>query len=157
MVVLGGTKDNDNINDDIEVFNWQLAITQRDVWWERSALTLPVPMWGISPTIVDEHCTYIVGYTQPKYTSNRTYRLSINLLIFLLQQSQHTKALDRQAVWSELSHAPHFFTALIPELYTPIIVGVRDNRGDHCIRSMPIRHVSQAMYGRRLRHFQLQG
>ena len=129
VVVLGGTKDNDNINDDIEVFNWRLAITQRDVQWERSALTLPVPMWGISPTIVDEHL-YIVGYTQPKGTSNRTYRLSINLLIFLLQQPQHTRALDRQAVWSELSRAPHFFTALVPELYPPIIVGGGDSRGD---------------------------
>ena len=129
MVVLGGTKDNDNINDDIEVFNWRLAITQRNVQWQRSALTLPVPMWGISPTIVDEHL-YIVGYTQPKGTSNRTYRLSINLLIFLLQQPQHTRALDRQAVWSELSRAPHFFTALVPELYPPIVVGGGDSRGD---------------------------
>ena len=129
VVVLGGTKDNDNINDDIEVFNWRLAITQKDVQWERSALTLPVPMWGISPTIVDEFL-YIVSYTQPKGTSNRTYRLSINLLIFLLQQPQHATALDRQAVWSELSRAPHFFAALVPELYPPIIMGGGDSNGD---------------------------
>lgn len=129
VVVLGGTQDNDSINNDIEVFNWRLAMTQQDIQWERSVLTLPVPMWGISPTIVDEYL-YIVGYTQPRGTSNRTYRLSINLLIFLLQQPQHANALDRQAVWSELSRAPYFFTALVPDLYPPIIMGGGDSTGD---------------------------
>ena len=106
-----------------------MAITQRDVQWQRLALTLPVSMWGIFPTITDDHL-YIVGYTQPKGTSNRTYRLSINLLIFLLQQPQHTRALDRQAVWSELSRALHFFTALVPKLYPLIVVGGGDSRGN---------------------------
>ena len=129
VVVLGGTQDNDNINNDIEVFNWRLAMTQKDTQWERSALTLPVPMWGISPIIADEYL-YIVGYTQPRGTSNRTYRLSISLLIFLLQQPHHAGALDRQVVWSELSRAPYFFTALVPELYPPIIMGGGDNTGN---------------------------
>jgi len=129
VVVFGGTKDNESINDDIEVLNWRLAAAQRDLKWERAALTLPVAMWGISPAVADEYI-YIVGYTQPKGTSSRTYRLSIKLLIFLLQHPHHARALDRQAAWSELSRAPNFFTALVPELHPPIIMGGGNNRGD---------------------------
>ena len=60
------------------------------------------------------------------------YRLSISLLIFLLQQPHNAGALDhdRQAVWSELSHAPYFFMALVPELYPLLIMGGGDNTGD---------------------------
>ena len=90
------------------------------------------------------------------YFVYRTYRLSINLLIFLLQQPQHTRALDRQAVWSELSHTLHFFTALVPELYPPIIVGVEIAEAT-LLHQMYACTTCQATHGRKLHHFQLLG
>ena len=110
-------------------------------------------MWGISPTIVYE-LLYIVIYKQLKDTSNRTYWLScINLLIFILQQWQHTRALGRLAVWSELSCTPNFFTALDPKLYPQIVIGGGGSRGNVPSTDVCLYDMSGKAW-KKLHHFQ---
>ena len=154
VVVPGGTKDNDNINDDIEVFNWRLAITQRYVQWQRLALTLPVPMWGISPTIVDEHL-YIVGYTQPNGpVTELTGYLSIFSSFYCSNHNTQELLIDRQFGWSCPMHRislQHLFPNYTHRL--SLEVGIAEVTSLH---QMYVCTTCQAMYGRKLHLFQMQ-
>ena len=136
------------------MFNWRLAIMQRYVQWQRSALILPVPMWCISPTIVDEHL-YIVGYTQTKGpVTELTGYLSIFSSFYCNNHNTHELLIDRQFGWSCPMHRislQHLFPNYTHRL--SLEVGIAEVT---LLHNLYVCTTCWAMYGRKLHLFQMQ-
>ena len=114
VIVMGGEYEYNKIHDDIEVMNWR----QRSPW--REVLTkLPVPMWGIKPTISGEHLL-IVGYSTDEGRRDRSHQLPIATITSADQVASH---------WEEISPAPYGYTATVPYSNPPLIIGGHDFKG----------------------------
>jgi len=117
VIVAGGYRDEDIINDDIEVLN----ITHPSQWMMTSIL-LPEPMWGIFPTISD-NMMHIVGYDTSTGRSCRAYQLPVNVIISATTQQATS---DHPVQWMKLPRAPHYYTATTPNTHPPVIMGGDD-------------------------------
>ena len=115
VIVAGGYRDEDTINNDIEVLN----ITHPSQWIMTSIL-LPEPMWGIFPTISD-NMMYIVGYdTSTGLRSSRAYQLPVDVITSSTTQQATS---DQPAQWMKLPSAPHYCTTTIHNTHRPVIMG----------------------------------
>ena len=119
VIVMGGRSSLDTDHDSIEVMNYH-----QQLQWKEVSVHLPVPIWGIKPTISRDSIT-IVGYTQgaSRYTTH--YQIPIEEIISSLDQPLSTDAVTGQ--WKELSSAAHWETATVPYSNPPVIIGGRSH------------------------------
>ena len=111
VVVLGGGLGG---SDDIEVLN----LTEPSQWMQ-SNIKLPEPMWNISLTISHDQL-YIVGYSTSGGRSSTAYQLPVaSIITSTVQPPTSGQSVD----WNKLPNAPHYYTALLPHSYPPVIIG----------------------------------
>ena len=118
VIVLGGVIDDDVYSDDIEVLNWT-----QPLHWIKSNTKLPVPMRSPSLTI-SHNQLYIVGYSN-NGRSSKAYQLPINSIISSIGQPPTSGQNDN---WNTLPNAPYYSTTLLPQSYSPVIIGGHDNQ-----------------------------
>ena len=120
VIVAGGGLDDDTLGqDDIEVLNWI-----ENSHWKKVSTTLPIPMYGFTPIISDDHLL-IVGYGgADRKRNNGAYKIPVtNITVSGDQQlNSHTPT-----KWTELNAADHWFTALVASSSPPVVVGGRDH------------------------------
>ena len=120
VIVLGGLIEITIIYDDIEVLNWT-----QPLHWMKSNIKLPEPMWGPSLTISHDQL-YIVGYSTSSGRYPTAYQLTIDSIISSIGQPPTSGQSNN---WNTLPHAPHYYTALLPQSYPPVIIGGDDIHG----------------------------
>ena len=106
--------------DDIEVLNWI-----ENSHWRKVSIKLPVPMWGFTPTISDDHLL-IVGYSHPYGINNGAYKIPVTNITTSIDQ-QHNS--DTPTKWTELTAADHYSTALVSNSSPPVVVGGQNMTG----------------------------
>ena len=114
VIVAGGKRDKDTINNDIEILN-----TTQPSHWMMSSVLLPEPMWGIFPTISDNKII-IVGYSRSTRRTNRVYQLPVDII------TSSTTTSNQPVQWMKLPRAPHYDTITIPNSHPPVIMGGDD-------------------------------
>ena len=115
IVAGGGLDDNMFAQDDIEVLNWI-----ENSHWRKVSIKLPVPMYGFTPTISDDHLI-IVGYNIKEIKINKgAYKIPVANIISSIDQ-QHNS--DMPTKWTELTAADHFFATLVPSSSPSVVVG----------------------------------
>ena len=118
VIVAGGgrpkAKDDDTpvIQDDIEVLNWI-----ENSHWRKVSIKLPVPMWGFTPIVSDDHLL-IVGYGGANMQGNRSaYKIPVAHITVSIDNK------DTPTKWTKVTAVEHHNTALVPSLFPPIVVG----------------------------------
>ena len=114
VIVAGGGIDDHTDNDDIEVLNWI-----ENSHWRKVSIKLPVPMYGFTPTISDDHLI-IVGYSVPNGRYNGAYKIPVANITSSIDQ-QHNS--DTPTKWIKLIEADHFYTPLVLSSSPPVVVG----------------------------------
>ena len=114
VIVLGGEIDDDVYSDDIEVLNWT-----QPLHWIKSSIKLPQPMRAPFLTISHDQL-YIVGYATSRNRYTRAYQLTIDSIISSIGQPPTSGQSNN---WNTLPNAPHYYTALLPQSYPPVIIG----------------------------------
>ena len=115
VIVAGGGLDDIIIQDDIEIFNWI-----ENSHWRKISIKLPVPMWGFTPTISDDHLL-IVGYSGADMKPyNGAYKIPVANITASIDQQHNSNTPTK---WTELTAADHWYTALVPNLSPPVVVG----------------------------------
>ena len=118
IVAGGGLDDNTLAQDDIEILNWI-----ENSHWRKVSIKLPVPMYGFTPTISDDHLL-IVGYCDADAVYKGAYKIPIANTTASIDQ-QHNS--DTPTKWTELTAADYYYTALVPSSSPPVIVGGWDH------------------------------
>ena len=120
-IVGGGYKLVNNmweVQDDIEVLNWM-----KNSYWQKVSINLPVPMAYFSPIITDDHLL-IVGYNDVnKGRDTNAYKIPVDDI---------TRSGDQQQtgdIWITMTNDTYWYTALVPNLSPPVIVGGQDRSG----------------------------
>ena len=114
VIVMGGKGSPGTTLDNMEVMNYH------HLQWREVSAHLPVPMWGIKPTISGDNII-IVGYSTATGRSKGGYQISTEELILSFDQSLSPGAVPVQ--WKELSAATYFKTTAIPYSNPPVIIG----------------------------------
>jgi len=119
VIVAGGRKGNrmPAVRDDIEILNWK-----ENIHWRNLTINLPVPMWGFTPIIFDDHL-FIVGFCG---TDMRHHRRGFKIPVNDVIRSRH--ASDTPATWTKVAKTTHFSAALVPSVFAPMIVGGETQR-----------------------------
>ena len=137
VIVAGGTRptaeddDTSVVQDDIEVLNWI-----ENSHWRKISIKLPVPMWGFTPTISDDHLL-IVGYNSgvDMRRYNGAYKIPVSNIKTSFDQPQRLFSklfVPPTNKWTELTAADHWHTALVPSSSPPVVVG-----GENTIATIP--------------------
>ena len=127
VIVAGGTRSiavDDNtpvIQDDIEVLNWI-----ENSHWRKVSIKLPVPMYGFTPTISDDHLIIVGYYGADLKGYNGAYKIPVAHMRSSIDQ-QHNS--DTPTKWIELTAADHWYTALVHSSSPPVVVGGEDTTG----------------------------
>ena len=123
VIVAGGARPTAEDDDtplgqnDIEVLNWI-----ENSHWRKVSIKLPVPMYGFTPTISDDHLL-IVGYSGASMRSYKgSYKIPVTNITALIDQHNS----DTPTKWTELTSADHWGTALVPSSSPPVVVGGED-------------------------------
>ena len=124
VIVAGGKDDEGTILNSIEVFDVEKS------HWMIVTTRLPEPMYNISATMCGDSFT-IVGYT---YTdgdrSNRTFLTAVYEILPQQQTQQSLSPQEDNTKWHELAETSYWFTALVPNISPPIIIGGSDEEGN---------------------------
>ena len=120
VIVAGGARDDIKLaQDDIEVLNWI-----ENSHWRKVAIKLPVPMWGFTPTISDDHL-YVIGYCGIDLNPyNDVYKIPVVNITKSINDHN-----NMQTKWTRLTKADHWETALLPNSFPPVVVGGMDATG----------------------------
>jgi len=113
-VIVGGGEMNDTLQGEIEVFNWI-----ENSSWRKSSVNLPEPMLNFTPTIANNQL-FIVGY------SSLLLKCSSNA--FMIPVEDITRLDNKQHAstkWIKINSTTHLYTALIPDMSPPVVVGGR--------------------------------
>jgi len=123
VIVAGGTrptaKDDETmvVQDNIEVLNWI-----ENSHWRKVSIKLPVPMFGFTPTISDDHLL-IVGYNLDE-SHNDSYKIPV---------ANITASNGQKHQWNKLTATAHFKVAPISGSSPPVVVGGQGSGRDGCI------------------------
>ena len=127
VIVAGGTRrtaeDDDSrvTQDDIEVLNWI-----ENSHWRKVSIKLPVPMYGFTPTISDDHLV-ILDYADANMIRQRSaYKIPVANITSSIDRLHNS---DTPTKWTELTAADHYYTSLVPSLSPPVVVGGQDITG----------------------------
>ena len=119
VIVAGGGLDDNTDHDDIEVLNWI-----ENSHWRKVAIKLPLPMYGFTPTIIDDHL--LIGRYSPSKTCNQFHKTPIANITAPMYQNHNS---DTPTKWTELTMPTHWYTDLMPNTSPPVVVGGHDNTG----------------------------
>jgi len=120
-VIVAGGGLHDIAHDDIEILNWI-----ENSHWRKVSIKLPVPMYGFTPTISDDHLL-IVGYCGKDIQAyNGAYKIPVANITTSIDQ-QHNS--DTFTECTELTRVDHWATALVPSSSPPVVVGGQDTTG----------------------------
>ena len=113
-VIVAGGQINDIFLDEIEVFNWM-----ENTSWRKSSVILPEPMLNFTPTIANNQL-FIVGHSSVllKCSSN-AFMIPVEDIIRLDNEQQASTK------WVKMNSTTHLYTALIPDMFPPVVVGGR--------------------------------
>ena len=121
VIVAGGIRDIDTVNDDIELLYYK-----QSPHWIKSYVSLPEPMAIISLTISDD-LLYIAGYVTPDgKRSNKAYKISVDKITSSVAPSSTN---NQTVQWTTISSTPHYNTDIIPGSCPPVIIGGDDLEG----------------------------
>ena len=115
VIVMGGASSPDTDLDSIEIMNYN-----HQQKWKVVSVHLPVPIWGIKPTISGDYIT-IVGYNDNEGCHKGYYQIPVQEVIASLDQPLSTGAVTRQL--KELSAATHWKTVTVSYSNPPVIIG----------------------------------
>ena len=115
VIIMGGACGLDTYLDSIEVMNYH-----DDMQWRELSVHLPLPMFGIIPTISGDNII-IVGYAYAGGRSKQFYQISTEELILSRHHSHSPGAVLMQ--WKELSAAKYWNTTTISYSNPPVIIG----------------------------------
>ena len=115
VIIMGGGSGLDTDLDSIEVMNYH-----NDMQWRELPVHLPIPMWGIKPTISGENII-VVGYSEAEGRNSGCYKIPTKELILSPHHSPSPGA--TLMPWNKLPHATHYFAATIPYSNPPVIIG----------------------------------
>ena len=118
VIVMGGVSSPDTIPDSIEVMEYHDLLQ-----WKEVAVHLPVPLWGIKPTISGNNII-IVGYSHAGGRSCEQYQITTDEIISSLDQP-----LSTATKWKKMIHATHYDTVTVPYSNPPLIIGGDDING----------------------------
>ena len=127
VIVAGGTRpiadDDDSrvVQDDMEVLNWI-----ENSHWRKVSIKLPIPMYGFTPTISDDHLLIVGYYGAELQDYNAAYKIPVAHIRSSIDQ-QHNS--DTPTKWTELTATDHWFTGLVPGSSPPVVVGGEDTTG----------------------------
>ena len=127
VIVMGGMSSPDTIHDSIEVMEYHDLLQ-----WKEVAVHLPVPMWGIKPTISGNNIT-IVGYATAGGRSCEHYQITIDEIISSLDQP-----LSTGTKWKKMLHATHYDTVTVPYSNPPLIIGGNSHANQGSIHTSDI-------------------
>ena len=113
VIVMGGKSSPDTTHDSIEVMEYHDLLQ-----WKEVSIHLPVPMWGIKPTISGNHII-IVGYNATRSRRSH-YQITIDEITSSLDQP-----LSTGTKWKKMLHATHYGTVTVPYSNPPLIIGGR--------------------------------
>ena len=117
VIVAGGAKDKDTINNDIEVLN-----TTQPYQWMMTSVLLPEPMMEIFPTISDNMILIVGCSSDFMFANTKGYQLLVDKITpFTTQQFP--------VQWMELPDSPHFYSITVPNSHPPVIIGGSDPQG----------------------------
>ena len=120
VIVAGGGLDDDTFSQDsIEVLNWI-----ENSHWKRASIKLPVPMYGFTPIVYNDHLLIVGYYSKDKVVYNGAYKIPVAIITASGDQQQNS---DTPTKWTELTAADHWHTALVPNSSPPVVVGGEDN------------------------------
>ena len=119
VIVAGGGLDDLTDHDDIEILNWI-----ENSHWRRVSIKLPVPMYGFTPTISDDHL--LIGRHNPSYTCKQFYKIPVANITAPMYQNYSS---DTPTKWTELTMPTHWYTDLMPNTSPPVVVGGEDTDG----------------------------
>ena len=127
IIVAGGDKGDDTTvtQDDIEVLNWI-----ENSHWRKLSIKLPVPMYGFTLTISDNHLL-IVGYyyaDMKGYSGsyNGAYKIPVANITASINQQPNS---DTPTKWTKLTTTDHWRTTIVPRSSPPVVVGGQDKIG----------------------------
>ena len=127
VIVAGGVRptaeddDTSVTQDDIEVFNWI-----ENSHWRKVSIKLPVPMYGFTPTISDDHLIIVGYYGADMNISKSAYKIPVAKITASIDQQHNSHTPTK---WTELTAVDHYCTALVPSLSPPVVVGGLDKTG----------------------------
>ena len=120
VIVAGGGLDDETFSqDDIEVLNWM-----ENSHWKRASIKLPVPMYGFTPIVYDDHLLIVGYYKTDKVVYNGAYKIPVAFIKSSIDQQHNSHTSTK---WTELTAADHWHTTLIPSSSPPVVVGGEDN------------------------------
>ena len=134
VIVMGGASSPVTYHDSIEVMDYHDLLQ-----WKEVAVHLPVPMWGIKPTISGNNII-IVGYATAGGRSNGHYQITTNDMISSLDQP-----LSTGTKWKKMLHATHYDTVTVPYSNPLLIIGggSHANQGSVCTSDISLYDVSK--------------
>ena len=121
VIVAGGGLDDDTNHDDIEVLNWI-----ENLHWKKVSIKLPVPMYGFTPTISDDHLLIMDYAITDNKIDRSAYKIPVANITTSIDQQYNS---DTPNKWTKLTAADHWSTALVPSSSPPVIVGGKDTTG----------------------------
>ena len=119
VIVAGGGLDDLTDHDDIEILNWI-----ENSHWRRVSIKLPVPMYGFTPTISDDHL--LIGRHNPSYTCKQFYKIPVANITAPMYQNHSS---DTPTKWTELTMPTHWYTDFMPNTSPLVVVGGEDTDG----------------------------
>ena len=120
---LAMTEDDDTpvVQDDIEVLNWI-----ENSRWCKVSIKLPIPMYGFTPTISDDHLLIVCYYGADNSTSGvylNNYKGAYKIPVANITASIYQQHNSAPSKWTELTVAYHWCIALVPSSSPPVVVG----------------------------------
>jgi len=133
VIVAGGDNEKSITQDNIETLNWI-----ENTHWVKVSTHLPVPMFGIKTTIADGHMIIVSYGGVDRKCYNGGYMIPISEITTSTSQKQST------AKWTELAPTMHYYTALLPGSFPPVVVGGKDHstRGNASTQDIKIYNFS---------------
>jgi len=104
VIVMGGQVNAAVFDDSIEVMNWKEKSSCKMV-----SASLPAPMRAVKPTISGGNVV-IVGYTSIDFRYTTSYSIPVVSVLSPVDPTVGQTSIH----WQQLSHAPHWNTALLP-------------------------------------------
>ena len=125
VIVAGGVRSTSTdgntplVQDDIEVLNWI-----ENSRWRKVSTKLPVPMFGFTPTISDDHLMIVNYGTTNMVRDKGAYKIPVTNITASIDGPRNSNTSTK---WTELTEADHYFTALVPGSSPPVVVGGKDH------------------------------
>ena len=115
VIVAGGRLDDKTDHRSIEIFNWM-----ENSHWRKVSIKLPIPMWGFTPTISDDHLIIVCFLCSHTIDDRNAFRIPVANITASIDQQYNSKTPTK---WTEMTAADYWNATLVPGLSSPVVVG----------------------------------